>query len=759
MTEQPAVRNTPENSQSGPAGAPVSPGPLLRSASYGGYPYGARDSIYGATPDEEGFFGRFNFARLMRVLLRKWVTIAVAASLGLLAGVLYLLGTPRMYVASSLIEMSLRRPRIMTKLDDVNNDGIYLSSEEILNTRLGKLRSPEVIRIAVARFKETKPGPTLSGEAIRDALGAVSINLLSHTMLVEIRAENTDPAVAAAASTAFAEAVEASSVEENRHASDSAVAWLQSQAVAQRDAVERADQKVVNFRSENKIDVLEIQKKTFEEAIASLGKSLVDIGAQAVLMRDVAKTLEGMENDPENAGKLPGSMPRAEECRTALNKWTAARTERDTLLTRYTLKHPEVVAMEQTIAVLKKQVTQALGRSRETAEAELALLQKQETTLRDKIEEQSRQVMDFDRQIVERSSRLTSLQRERDAADVIYRGVLSRIEEARMAADENTATVKVLERALPPRYPFKPVWHTVLVLALAVGLIVGLGLALAQDRLEDRVAGTNDIERVLGLKIVGMVPHVEAARREYLALAGMNDKFSRIAEAFAGIRNVLDSAQYKDVSHRILVASTQPEEGKTIVAANLAVACAHGGSRTLLVDLDLRRPRLGTIFGMPVDAYGLMDVLSRECASDFERLPFRTACASLDMVASRPSRDISPAAILGRQFVRSFIEWAAGRYDRVIIDSPPLGGVSDSVILAGLAGCVLIVCRPDHTRKRLTLRTVQHLTEIGVVVAGAVLNDVGARKRFDFSDDEYYHRYPLYENTDAPPVDSDSATP
>jgi len=104
--------------------------------------------------------------------------------------------------------------------------------------------------IAVARFKASSPGRTLNDEAIREALAAVNVNLLSHTMLVEVRAEHRDPAVAAAASSAFAEAVEASSVEENRHASDAAVAWLQSQAVAQRDAVERADQKVVDFRSE-----------------------------------------------------------------------------------------------------------------------------------------------------------------------------------------------------------------------------------------------------------------------------------------------------------------------------------------------------------------------------------------------------------------------------------------------------------------------------------------------------------------------------
>ena len=276
-------------------------------------------------------------------------------------------------------------------------------------------------------------------------------------------------------------------------------------------------------------------------------------------------------------------------------------------------------------------------------------------------------------------------------------------------------------------------------LALAVGLICGIGLALVTDTFEDHVAGPVDIELGLGVKVLAMVPHVSGGSRRDIATASMNQRFSQVTEAFAGLRSMLDSAYYKDRSKVVLVASSMPEEGKTITSSNLAIACAKNGQKVLLIDFDLRRPRLVGLFPMPGNWHGLLDFLASSGeGKDFAELVYHADCPNLSIIASRPVQGASPAEVIGTQKVVDLLSWARSTFDRVVLDAPPLGLVSDAVALAGLADCVLVMARPETSRKRALAHTVQRFREAGVQVIAAVMNDM------DFSKGAYYSPYNQY---------------
>ena len=363
--------------------------------------------------------------------------------------------------------------------------------------------------------------------------------------------------------------------------------------------MEKADKELSEFRAQNQIDALESKKKSVEESLLAFNKALVDIESQEVLARDLVTTLSRLELKPENAGQLPASIPRTVEIQTMLEKWLAAISDRDALLAKYTEKHPAVVAQNKVVDVLRGQAMDAIRRARDTSESNLKLLEQQADSLTRKMSDQRNLAAQLELHIVDLKSKASTLERAREASDISYKGILNRIEEARLSADENTATVKIVERAAVPERPIRPRKLAVLLVCLMLGLVGGVGLALLTDMLEDYITGPADIEIGVGLSILALVPHVKGATRESLATACMTNKFGQFAEAFAGIRAALDSSKYKGISHTVLISSTAPDEGKTVTACNLAIMCAKSGMRTLLVDFDMRRPRMYKFFNMP----------------------------------------------------------------------------------------------------------------------------------------------------------------
>lgn len=688
--------------------------------------------------------GEIDLARLLHVLRKKKVTVAAAVLFAVLAAGFYVLVAKRTFRAVSLVELSVRRPRIASQqgalLDDAYSD---VQSEEIFNTWLERFKSRTLLDSAVAQFRESADVAQWADEKLRKTLvSCVNIVLIRRSQLVRITFDYSTPSLAAAGANAFADAAAQLAFEENKAAADNAVAWLQAQAGVGRRELERADQELLKFRAENKMDALESWKKNAEEALVAFNRALIDIEGQEVLARDLYNTLESIKLEPESAGKLPGSIPRAPEIQAMLEKWLAAVSERDALLTKYTAKHPEVLAKGKEIEVLRGQCMEAITRARQTATSNLELLEKQGKSLREKIKEASQRAADLELQLVDLNARLNALERTREAADISYKGILNRIEEARLSADENTATVKIVEKAIPPEKPIRPRKSVVLLISLLLGVVGGVGLALLTDRLEDYVVAAGDIETGVGVGILALVPHLARVRREDLATACLTDKFSQFAEAFAGIRAALDSSRFKDISHTVLIASTAPGEGKTITASNLAIMCAKSGLRTLLIDFDMRRPHVDRVFKVPTDAESLVHILSRGDLSVFNLLPFKSSCEHLDIVTSRVDEDLSPAEIMGSGVVRQFIAWASQKYDRVIVDSPPVSVVSDAVVLADLVPCVLLVCRQNHSRKRAMRSAVDRLREAGANIIGAVVNDVQFRQGFFPGDFEgYYGHY------------------
>jgi len=539
--------------------------------------------------------------------------------------------------------------------------------------------------------------------------------------------------------------------EENRSTTEKAVSWLQSQAAAQSKQLTENESELAEFRARNNLDMIEGQKATVQQSIETLSSSAAGIENKIVLLEEMRVALKTLETYPNEAEAVPSEIPRGAAIVEVVDALRNKQAERRALAARYTAEHPDMKALDAQIAVLEAGALEKIRTVRHSIGNDIVLLRQQSESLQERMVSEQKKQTDFERQLVETRTQLTTMERERDACDIVYRGILNRIEEARLSADENTAIVKLVEAADVPGSPLRQKQRPFMLFGLLLGLVGGAGLALVSDTLEDRVTSLAAIEQGVGVKVIGVVPHVPRIQRAELAPAGMNHKHGQLTEAFAGIRSVLNSPQYKEHSKSILIVSSAPEEGKTIVSSNLAIGSAKSGMKTLLVDFDMRRPRLPSIFGRPAEGSSLLKALGEGVKESFPLLPMPTECENLHVITTRSTDEGNPSEIISGQIIGEFFEWANEHYDRIVVDSPPFGIVSDSAVLATVVQSVILICRPERTRRRNSRHAVRHFTEMGANVIGAVVNDVDFGKRSYFSSGAYYqhpyhyrHRYGDY---------------
>ena len=712
------------------------------SGGYGGAYYYGGGAGGGGGDDDDSLMGAVTAGRMLRVCTQRWVTIVVFVIIGFIAAFAVFKVSPMIYEAESLFEMSMRGSTYTGMRKAIIDSDMGSTMDEVFNTRLARLRSRAVIEQIVSQYRSDYPSSTVTDQQLIDTLVGSKMTLQRRSRLIRITVRSTDPQLATDLANAYAKASELFTSDQNRNESEVAVSWLSTTTEQQKRNLERADKEMLDFRVANQLDFMASESETAQQALGKINTEILELEGNVTKATELRKTLEAIQNDPEKFGSLPDSVPRSLEIGTAYQLLQKTLAEKNSLLARYTANHPEVKVKEKEVEVFSQQFADVVCRALETCKANLDLLQRQVAQLTPKRDELTKKLSDLELKIVSAKMKLEQLEREREVADISYKSLLQRTREAQLASDENTAIIKQVEPAYRPTKPVLPNPLIIFPSGPALGLILGIIFVLILDHLEDKIVGISDIEQRLRLKTLAVLPHVRRKKREQLARLVSDDKFSQFAEAVAGLRNLLDSPRYQEMSKVLLCMSTQPGEGKTITSCSLAASCAQSGQKTLLVDFDMRRPRLARIFEKkPDEFHSLPHTLAKADASQFETLPIPSGVENLDVILSKASSEISPANLMGSGIIVDFFKWAREHYDRVVIDSPPFGIVGDVMTLASLVDAVMIMCCPDRTRFQPIKHAARHLTESGARVIGVIVNDVDFGRRNQFSQYDYHYRY------------------
>jgi polysaccharide biosynthesis transport protein len=299
---------------------------------------------------------------------------------------------------------------------------------------------------------------------------------------------------------------------------------------------------------------------------------------------------------------------------------------------------------------------------------------------------------------------------------------------------------QVVSRATTPSSPVEPQALRNGLIALVLGLLLGIGLAFLRDYLDDSIRTKEDLERASGeMAVVGLIPVVTAWKNQKTPyLVTVAKPTSPAAEAYRTLRTSVQFLGLDRPLNTLMVTSPTKAEGKTTTLANLAVTFAHAGQRVILLDCDLRRPRIHQFFDLNNDVGFTSVLLGTDPLADALQPVDRDP--SLAVLASGPPPP-DPSELLSSQRTREVIDALKSRCDLVLIDSPPVLPVTDPLVLSGVADATLLVVSTDQTTKRALHRAVELLTQINAPLMGTVLNEVGPERAYAYG----YGGYAYYQ--------------
>jgi capsular exopolysaccharide synthesis family protein len=412
--------------------------------------------------------------------------------------------------------------------------------------------------------------------------------------------------------------------------------------------------------------------------------------------------------------------------------------------------HPQVRAVDQRIADTKASLLAEIKNIQGAVNRDLAVVQREEAGEAALYEGSHKQAVDLNMKEIE----YHRLDRAREQNEKLYAMLIEHEKEADLARMMRVNNIHLIEAAVEPVAPIRPRTSMNVMVAIVIGLVLGLGLVWLRDTLDSSLKTPEDVEEVLGITFLGLLPMTDddepargrsgkkRRRREAAANAVLgapelvvhNRPHSGFAEAARSIRTNLLFTNPDHPYRKLLVTSAAPSEGKTTVACSIAVALAQSGQRVCIIDCDLRRPRLHRIFGRAGDA-GVTNVLVGE--STVQDVARPTQIENLWCIPSGPTPP-NPADLLHSDRFRKFLETAGEMFDRIVIDSPPLVAVTDSAIISTIVDGTVFVIRGFKTARTLGLQGLRTLADVDAPVVGAVLNAIDLT-RHDYAYYQYYY--------------------
>ena len=320
-----------------------------------------------------------------------------------------------------------------------------------------------------------------------------------------------------------------------------------------------------------------------------------------------------------------------------------------------------------------------------------------------------------------------------------YSILLDRYEQIRLAQTQATDRVSVVEQALPGTPVRSSVQQTVPLQGAIVGLVLAVGIALLIDYLDDTIHNKDELERLTGVPVMGIVSVINPVSEPQDVLVAVHDPRSTVAEAYRLLGTNLEFATSEEAVRSLIVTSSTPQEGKSTTAANLAISLAQGGWQVVLVDMDLRRPTLHKLFEIN-NQNGLSVAVLQPSSGVIEHL----SPAAVDNLYVMTSGPIPPNAsdVLRSARMVEVLQELKAHADIVILDTPPLMVVADPILVARLTDAMLLIVQAEATRSGVLKQALEILEQSGTRLLGTVLNQVKSRGDGSY----YYYDYYYYED-------------
>ncbi|HEX8396164.1 MAG TPA: polysaccharide biosynthesis tyrosine autokinase [Pyrinomonadaceae bacterium] len=577
------------------------------------------------------------------------------------------------------------------------------------------------------------------------------------TRLISISFQHTNPDLAALIVNGVAATFVRANQEKRTGKSGETSKFLQERVAELQAEVKRDQELLVKLKQTSNILEFENEKTLAGEQLQGLNKQLLD-----------ASNLRKATEAEYNAAKQPESLLALTEDSDARRviddlQLEIARTqkERERLLLEYTPEAPEVLERDKEIETLGRKLEDYRKRNQGN------LLLNLKSRFERARNQEAKIKAEFDRQynLAQGQNKagidITILQQRLDNNNNLLNNLFKQQRENDVQAVGTGNNVSVADVAITPEDPIGPRRLLSVMMAFMMSLVFGCGLALFLEYLDDTVRTTEDVENILRLPALAVIPTIDTAQKRKLLAAGAggenqnnpgrsellisNDSRSALAEAYRQLRTSILLSTAGHAPKSLLVTSSVPSEGKTTTAVNTAISLAQTGAKVLIIDADMRRPRLHGIFQVS-NEHGLSSILSSQMEED----------EMLDIIQHDDESNLyllpsgavppNPAELIGSDQMSRMLKIMEANFTHVVVDSPPIASFTDGVLISSMVDGVLLVVHSGKSSRQVIKRARQLLGEVGAKLFGVVLNNVNLRSQ----DNNYYYQnyYSSYYNRD-----------
>lgn len=563
--------------------------------------------------------------------------------------------------------------------------------------------------------------------AINTLLSNLDIVPVRNSRLVDVRYESEDPVIASHLANALAHAYIEQTLAIKYTASKDASDFLGSQMAEQRQKVQATEQALQKYREQNDALSLEDRQNIVVQKLADLNAAVTRAKTERIQKQaayDQLKSISATDATALDTFPAIQSNTFIQQQKTDLANLQARYGQ---LSERLGERHQDIINIKAAIQQATTKLQAEINKVVQSVRNEYLAALSQEQSLTAALNQQKAEAQSMDRKAIDYGV----LKREADSNRQMFDSLLQRAKETNISGELKSSNIRIVDVAETPRTPVSPNKKLNLTFAFVFGGLFSVGLALLLDRVDGRVRTPEEIQVAFGLPCLGFVPAIadktDTVKKDYLLTDNVPPSF---AEAIRSLRtNVLFSSASSE-SRCLVVTSTAPGEGKTMTSVNLAIAIAQSGQRVLIIDADLRRPRVHSVFEQP-QTPGLSNVIVGN-AKAAEAVK-KTQVPGFWVM---PSGDIppNPAELLGSKRFADLLRAFAGHFDWIIIDSPPVMAVTDAAVISHVTSGVLFVIAADQTSRTAAGQALEQLGNVGAKVLGAILN------RVDLERNPYYYK-------------------
>jgi succinoglycan biosynthesis transport protein ExoP len=706
-----------------------------------------------------------------KTLRKRWGWVLALTTAVVVAVGFYTAGQKRIYRSSCTLQIDPKPPKPLGEVQAVVDlgTGTFWANNEYYQTQFKIIQSRGISEETVRRLSlhrdprflaNASPGEKLGPKqadaqlSVEDTAGIVRARLriepVKESRLVQVAYEDADPERARQILSTLVTVYVDRNVDVALDSTNTAAEWLRGQVRNLKDELESTENALHEYKKGNRIlsVSMEDQSNMLRQEMQQLSAALTAVKVRrATVAAQAAEFAQGWEN--------PASLASAEllKDQTIANlrdTLASAIAERDSLLgSGKGENHPLVVSANARVQAAEQVLARDIQNVREAAQRELHMVDQEISSLSELYRQAEQRALELGRLEID----YRRLERSKTNTEKLYTLVIERSKESDLTRMMRFNNIQTIDPPIVPKIPISPRIPTNMAFGLLGGLALGLFGAFTREALDRSVKSALDIEQDIGLTFLGYLPRVsQASRPGYGAssrkrrrrgaerdpdanveLSVHDNPTSALAEAARGIRTNLSFMSPDKPFRTLLVTSASPSEGKTTVACCLAIAMAQAGHRVLLVDCDLRRPRLHRIFGHTNDRGVTTLLLER---SELKKTAHETSVPKLSVLLSGPSCP-NPAESLQSRAFQSLLEDWSKEYDRVVLDSAPVAPVTDAAILSTRVDATVLVIRALTSARETVRHARRNLLDVRANLVGAILNATDLNRQGY----PYYYRY------------------